>query len=92
MKNPKINVVVGTRVTNAPMLGKWGTIVEVYDRRKDPKASVRIAAKASKRPFTYTVRWDDGTIEKTKGKEFWFHNDNPGFGRPILKDPTAGGI
>ena len=87
-KLKKIKVKAGMRVTNAPMNGDWGTVLEVIDMRKaGTSLSARLKAKG-RRPFIYVIQWDNGKIERTKQPP-WFPGDDPGFGRPILIDPGA---
>lgn len=74
------------RVTNAPMAGLWGTVLEVIDRRKIAR-TISEKLKAKPNPFVYVIQWDNGRTETVRHKVLWFDGDNPGFGRPILRDP-----
>ena len=86
MKHEKVKVKVGMRVTNAPMAGLWGTVLEVIDRRKIAR-TISEKLKAKPNPFVYVIQWDNGRTETVRHKVLWFDGDNPGFGRPILRDP-----
>ena len=85
-RHKPIKVKVGMRVTNAPMAGLWGTVLEIIDRRKTAK-TVSEKLKAKNSPLSYIVQWDNGRTENVRHKILWFSGDDPGFGRPILKDP-----
>lgn len=82
---------IGMRVTNAPMGGQWGTVIEVVDMRKFATSrSQKIAAQKSRYPLVCVVHLDNGGLERWRhGRNVWFDGDDPGFGRPILKDPKA---
>jgi hypothetical protein len=88
LKHQKVKVKVGMRVTNAPMAGLWGTVLEVIDLRKIAR-TVSEKLKAKPNPFVYLIKWDNGLTETVRHKVLWFGGDNPGFGRPILKDPKV---
>lgn len=87
----RIRPKVGMRVTNQPMGGQWGTIIEVIDMRKVAKtASEKLNAKNSPFPIICVVQLDSGKTERWRhGRNVWFVGDDPGFRRPILKDPCS---
>lgn len=85
-KHRRVRIKVGTRVTNAPMQGQWGTVIEIKDLSKEAKT---LSEKLRENPKRYVVLWDNGKVETLRKDRLWFHGDEPGFGRPKLIDPKS---